>query len=135
MSKTSDLPPGAPMKLTLNQPRRFEFGFPHLDAIVLVEDFGDTVSIRASRDVFTEQRKTAFIHELASEGFIAESFRWSNPGDAESYSGIRWRVDASWLELPVGLIARAHGLMIRLQVGGFLAWATLLALFLHPARH
>ena len=120
------------MNATALPPRRFEFGFPHLDTIVLVEDFGHAVAIRASRDSFTEQRKTAFIRELASEGFIDESFQWFNPAGPDSYYGVRWRVDFSWLELPKTLLARVRRLMIGLQIGGFLGWVALLAVFLRP---
>jgi hypothetical protein len=113
------------MKTSLTQPRRYEFGFPYLDTQVLVEAFGDSVSIRATRDTFSERRKIAFIHELAAEGFIDDSYQWFSLAGSEACFGVKWSVDFSWLELPAIIIARARRFMIGLEVGGFLAWAVL----------
>lgn len=115
------------MKTTLTQPRCFEFGFPYLDTLVLVEDYGDSVDIRATRDTFSDRRKTAFIRELAAEGFIDDSYQWFTLAGPESYFGVRWRVDFSWLQLPAVVLARARRFMVRLLLGGFLLWATLIA--------
>jgi hypothetical protein len=119
------------VKTTSPQSRTYEFGFPHLDTLVLVEDHGSSVVIRATRDTFSEQRKIAFIRELAAEGFIDDSYRWFSLAGKESYFGVRWRVDFSWLELPAIIITRARRFMLGLQLGGFLVWAVLLVAFLH----
>ncbi|HEY4299250.1 MAG TPA: hypothetical protein VGM73_00150 [Candidatus Didemnitutus sp.] len=116
------------------QPRRFEFGFPYLDTCVLVEDFGQSVTIRATRNTFTEQRKIAFIRELAAEGFIDASYQWFSLAGSESYFGVRWRVDFSWLKLPVLLLARLRRMMVGMQIAGLVAWAVMLAILLHAAR-
>ena len=108
------------MRTTLQQPRRFEFGFPYLDATVLVEDYGDTVDIRASRNTFTEQRKISFVRELAAEGFIDESFRWFAVAGRDTYFGVHWSVDFSWLELSKVILDRARRFMVSLLVGGAL---------------
>jgi hypothetical protein len=121
------------MKTVQLPPRRFEFGFPHLDTSVLVEDFGDSVAIRATRDTFTEQRKIAFIRELAAEGFIDTSYQWFSLAGPEAYLGVRWRVDFSWLELPALLLARLRRLMVGMQIAGFLAWGVMLVVLLHAS--
>jgi len=115
------------MKTTLPQTRRFEFGFPYLDATVLVEDHGDTVDIRASRDTFTEARKLAFIRELAAEGFIDTAFQWFPLAGADSPLGVHWYVDFSWLELPKVLLDRARRFMVSALVGGLLLEGSLFA--------
>jgi hypothetical protein len=123
------------MKTSLTSPRHFEFCFPHLDTLILVEDNGEAVDIRATRDTFSEQRKQAFIRELAAEGFIADSYRWFSLAGPESYFGVHWRVDFSWLELPALVLARARRFMLGLLLGGGLLWAVLIAgLWLRTTR-
>jgi hypothetical protein len=123
------------MKTSLTRPRCFQFGFPYLDAVVLVEDYGDTVEIRATRNSFSEQRKVAFVRELAAEGFIDDSYQWFSLAGSESYLGVSWRVDFSWLELSRTIIARARRFMTRLLLGSFALWAVLIAsLFLRTGR-
>ena len=123
------------MNTTLTKPRRYEFGFPYLDAQVLVEDYGDTVTIRATRDTFTEQRKIAFIRELAAEGFIDDSFKWFSLAGPETYLGVRWQVDFSWLELPPRVIARARRFRVGLEVGGLVTWVILVTALLRGGLH
>jgi hypothetical protein len=122
------------MKTALTKPRQFEFYFPYLDAAVLVEDFGDSVEIRATRDTFSDQRKVSFIRELAAEGFIDDSYRWFSLAGAESYLGVSWHVDFSWLHLPRIMLERARKFMVRLLVGGFLFWAAQIACLYFVAR-
>jgi hypothetical protein len=125
----------SPMKTSLTKPRCHEFSFPYLDALVLVEVHGDSVEIRATRNTFSEQRKISFIRELAAEGFIDDSFQWFSLAGSDSYLGVRWRVDFSWLELPKIIIARARRFMMRLLLGGFLFWAAqIICLVLIPGR-
>src|ERR1700722_14737377 len=64
------------MRATPLEHRTFEFRFPALDTLVKVQVRDERVTIRASRDSFTSQRKEAFIHELATEGFIPDEYRW-----------------------------------------------------------
>ncbi|HVU18410.1 MAG TPA: hypothetical protein VHD32_16015 [Candidatus Didemnitutus sp.] len=118
------------MKTLRTQPRRFEFGFPLLDASVLVEDFGNAVVIRATRDTFTEQRKAAFVRELAAEGFIDSSYQWFGLAGPDTYFGVQWHVDFSWLELPHRLLARTNRLMVAFELGSLAAWGVLMSIFL-----
>ena len=62
------------MNSTLTRPERYEFCFPEKDTLVLVEVVGNGVTVRATRDTFTEQRKASFVRELAAEGFISDSY-------------------------------------------------------------
>jgi hypothetical protein len=55
---------------------RFDFSFPHLETFVMVEKYGESVVIHATRDTFSAERKESFIRELAAEGFIQDDFRW-----------------------------------------------------------
>jgi hypothetical protein len=77
--------------------RRFEFSFPALDTELQVELRDDEVVIRATRDAFTEDRKAAFIHELASEGFIPDEYLWYSAFEGRgSGQVVRWRIDPFW---------------------------------------
>src|SRR5258708_19436005 len=72
------------MRTLTNPSRQHEFYFPGFDNLVLVENRPDGVVIRATRDNFSEARKSFFIRELAAEGFIPDACGWfssSPPGD------------------------------------------------------
>jgi hypothetical protein len=77
---------------------RFEFSFPRLDTDLQVEVRDGDVTILATRDTFTDERKAAFVHELAAEGFIPDAFMWYSPlcyrPDGQQ---LAWRVDPTWL--------------------------------------
>ena len=60
------------MNTLIEKPTRFEFSFPRLGAVASVECRSDEVLIRTSRDALSEERKAAFVRELASEGFIPD---------------------------------------------------------------
>ncbi len=116
-------------------PRCYEFHFPELDTLVLVEASEADVTIRATRDTFSEQRKRCFIHELAAEGFIPDDYEWRSLAGSEMSRGVRWFVDVSWLRIDPAVTAIARRFMVRLLAGGFLLWFALMAgLFLFAAR-
>jgi hypothetical protein len=92
---------------------RFEFSFPGLDTLVLVEEWGGEILIRATRDTFSLERKECFIRALAAEGFIPEDFRWVSITGAEAASRARWLVDAHCLK-------SGEDLTMRRMVTGFL---------------
>ena len=102
-----------------------EFSFPDLDTLVLVENFGEDVLIRATRNTFSEQRKIYFIRELAAEGFIPDGFQRLPDLDPQS-SKVRWLVDFSWLKLHQAIAARANKFMIRLLASAALVWLGLM---------
>jgi hypothetical protein len=104
----------------------FEFGFPSLDTLLLVEVAEGDVTIRASRDTFSAQRKAYFVRELVAEGFIPEEFQWYPVGGPQSYHrGVHWLVDFSWLGIDEAVVA-----CTRRGVVGFLGLATLFTVLL-----
>jgi hypothetical protein len=109
------------MKTNTAEPRHFEFGFPCLDTLVRVEVADGDVTVRATRDTFSRQRKTSFVRMLAAEGFIPEEFSWVSLEDVQLHGrAVRWLVDFSWLE-----IGEAGGARSRRFGRGLLAFGTL----------
>jgi hypothetical protein len=87
----------------------FEFCFPKLDTLLLVEVEEGGVTIRATRDTFSPQRKACFVRELVAEGFIPDEFEWHSIGDPQSFHrGVRWLVDFSWLRVDVDMAPRTR---------------------------
>jgi hypothetical protein len=114
------------MKACTHYNRSFEFSFPELDALARVERWSDKVIVRASCNRFTDQRKVSFIHELAAEGFIPDSYQWY-AGGATSVP-LEWIVDTSWVGVSDWVTATARRAMIKLLVGGALLFVTLMVL-------
>ncbi len=78
--------------------REFQFYFPDLDNIILVECHEDeSVTIRASKNNVPVERKIFFIRKLAAEGFIPDNFQWFS-GSPDGSNGILWIKDYSWLK-------------------------------------
>lgn len=104
-------------------PKRFEFYFPDLDNLILVENLEDGgVIIRATRDVFSQQRKAFFIRQLAAEGFIPDSYQWWSG----SATGVTWVIDITWLKLPRVWLRRSKKFMVRLLVFSGVLWLALM---------
>jgi hypothetical protein len=114
-------------------PRSYEFYFPERDTLVLVEASPVEVTIRASRDTFSERRKRCFIHELAAEGFIPDDYEWHSLAVTATSRGAHWRVDPSWLRADEAARACARRFMVRLLAGGCLLWLGLMATLLLTA--
>ena len=124
-----------PVKTTREHARRFEFCFPMQDVLVLVEESESGVLIRATRDCFSAERKTAFVRELAMEGFISDQYRWATLDGAWSCFGIRWSVDYSWLVLSEEVLARTRRFMLTILLSGAGLWvAQMTALFMFARR-
>ncbi|HZL41886.1 MAG TPA: hypothetical protein VFD66_01240 [Verrucomicrobiae bacterium] len=86
------------MKTRTHPDRSFEFYFPDVDTLLLVENSDDQVWIRATKDTFTERRKLHFLHTLAAEGFVPDRCQWISSFDA-SWLPVHWAVDASWVRI------------------------------------
>jgi hypothetical protein len=110
------------MKTHQSRRHSFEFCFPKLDALLLVEETDGEVVIRASRNKFSDERKARFVRYLASEGFIPESYRFHPLAESGSFMGVRWMVDISWLKPDPALAANAQRSIIRVLAGGGLVW-------------
>jgi hypothetical protein len=109
--------------------RRFEFYYPHLDTLLQVEVQDEEVTVRASRDTFSVQRKICFIRELAAEGFIPDECPWfSLAGPESSCRGVHWRVDIAWLKFDEAAAARTRRFVLKLLAGATLLLALLLGL-------
>jgi hypothetical protein len=112
--------------------RRFEFYFSDLDTLVQVEESDGAVVVRATRDNVSERRKHRFIHELAAEGFIPDSCRWFSLSSSESFCGVRWVVDTSWVKLSEVVTIRVRRFVLRLFLSAtLLLLAIMAALILH----
>jgi len=113
-----------------NGRRQFEFCFPDLDTLVLVEEFNERLVIRSTRDTFSEKRKICFIHWLASEGFISESYQWYSDSESAKWLRVQWWIDYSWLKLDATQIARTRRFMVGLLIGAGLLWLGMMAALL-----
>ena len=117
------------MNPQIHSTQRFEFGFPELDTLLLVENDGDEIVVRATRNTFSAKDKACFIRHLASEGFIPSRLRWASGLDSE-WPEIRWVVDSSWVRVPAVVKARSRRFMTRLLLGAGLFWAAMIAVVL-----
>ena len=119
------------MKAQTHSDRSFEFYFRDQDTQFLVEDAGDEVIIRATRNTFSDERKAAFLHELAAEGFIPDRYQWSSNSGA-AWAPVRWLVDNSWMQIYPANTARTRRFMLRLLGAAAVIWLlTMSALIIH----
>ena len=115
------------MSTLRQQPQQFEFSFPALDTLVLVEEDDAGVTIRATRDNFSDERKDAFLRELVQEGFISERHRWELSGEW-SEARVRWQVDCSWVRLSEALLARPRRFMVKMLWSSVCLWVAMMSL-------
>lgn len=123
------------MKTTLTSRPCFEFSYPQLDTLVQVEETDDHVVIRATRDVFSKAQKRSFVHHLAQEGFIADSYRWGMSFESPFHPTIRWIIDSRWLAIGPEVRATARRFMLRLFFGAAASWLVLMWLFVVRPGH
>jgi hypothetical protein len=76
-------------------PERFTVYIPDLDNCVLIENNPDGVVIRATRDNFSDTRKTFFIRHLATEGYIPDQYQWFSEPSEDGAGGLRWIASVS----------------------------------------
>jgi hypothetical protein len=112
------------------EPHIYHFCFPALDTLLQVEETGGEVTVRASRNSFSEVRKTHFIHELAAEGFIPEQFQWLYPTAASAVGGVRWLVDHSCFRPDGAQTVRTRRVMVRLLGAAGCFWLVLMGILL-----
>ena len=111
-------------------PQYYEFYFPDVDTLIEVEREPAAVTIRASRDTFSERRKRAFIRELAAEGFIPDDYEWLSLANSDYSRGARWLVDLSWLKISPAVRTCARRFMVRLIGGAFFIWLVMMTMLL-----
>lgn len=96
---------------------------------VRVEVAGEDVTVRASRNGFSEQRKSAFIRELSAEGFIPDSHRWYFALDGDGFGrGVRWIIDRSFMETDEKIQAHGRRFVLGLFSGTLLGTVLLMVL-------
>jgi hypothetical protein len=98
--------------------------------VVFVEVWDESVTIRATRNTFSAQRRAAFVRELVEEGFVPEDCLSVFLSGAEtSCRAVHWIVDPSWLIQDEAMAARTRRFVLKLTV----AAAAMLALFVGSA--
>jgi hypothetical protein len=107
--------------------RCYEFCFPNLDTLVLVEENDELVLVRATRNTFSERRKIFFIRELAAEGFVSDEYRYVETISPTNYLPVRWLIDYSWLKPAAkALAARTRRIMVGMLGGATLLWLVMM---------
>jgi len=105
----------------------FEFSFPDIDTLAAVENTDTEIVIHMSRDKFSEERKTAFVRELVSEGFIPDSYLWCGR--------VRWIVDPAWWAPSPETRALAFRFMATLFASSALFWLVLMGMLFLRVAH
>ncbi len=102
--------------------------------LIVVENSGDSVVIRATRDNFSEREKVCFIRYLAAEGFISDEFEHFRKSDWPGTS-ITWVVDHRWVRRKPAYLQRVDRFMIQLFVFASILWLAQMSFaFLSSAR-
>lgn len=110
--------------------RDFQFYFPDLDNIILVECHEDeTVTVRASKNNVPEERKINFIRQLAAEGFIPDNYQWFS-GSTDGSNGVQWIKDYSWLKTHTPSNRRTNRWMGGLLLAGGILWIAMMRVLL-----
>jgi len=119
------------MRAQVNFPQQFEFAISNSNQI-LVENQAEGVIIRAARNTISSREKLFIIRHLAMEGFIPERYQWFTDSEPESFSGLSWTVDDSWLKKDSAQQRKALRQILRLIFWAGLFWLALMAFaFLH----
>ena len=99
--------------------------------VLVVENHGDVIRVRAARDNFTPERKACFVRYLAAEGYIPVRYERLRNLDGGA-SGLDWLVDGSVLKVPRSGRPQALRQLLRVLLCAGLLWLALMALaFLH----
>ena len=110
--------------------RDFQFYFPDLDNIVLVECGEDeSVTVRVTKNNVSERRKISFIRKLAVEGFIPDEYQWFS-GSTDGSNGVLWIKDYSWLKSHQPSNRRANRFMRQLLVASCILWVAMMRVLL-----
>jgi hypothetical protein len=115
--------------------RDFQFYFPDLDNILLVECHEDeSVTVRASKDNVTDERKICFIRKLAAEGFIPDQYQWYS-GSTDGSVAVRWVKDYSWLKTHQPSKRRSNRVMARMFVAACVLWLAMMRVLIVSGDH
>jgi len=121
------------MKTAFTAPK-YEFCNNEPYNLLLVEQNESGVLIRAAWDNFSDRRKAFFIKEIAAEGFIPDRYQWFSNFEENSYNGVRWVIDRSWLKVHPESVVKARKFMFwMLLMTGFL-WLLMMVGLALPTR-
>jgi hypothetical protein len=111
-------------------PKEIEFVRHHPENFILVEnEAGGTVLVRAARNNYSDRQKRAFIRELAAEGFIPDHLeRISDPDFGGSPCGVHWVIDHSWMQIHSAVQRKATRAVVTMLLIGVLLWGLLMFL-------
>src|SRR5882724_12446521 len=115
-----------PMKTKVQSTRSFQFTFPDLKTLLVVERADDQVIIRASRNTFSARHKIHFLRFLATEGFIPDRYQRISSFDAE-WAQVCWLVDFSCARNRLGNPTRTRKIMFRVLGWAVLLWLGMIA--------
>ena len=96
----------------------FELSTHNPSNLVVVEQHGDSVVVRAAHDNFSERRKAFLIRQLAAEGYIPD--RYESFTEDAPVSGLIWVLDRSLLIIGPEATRRTRRFMWRLIAAGCL---------------
>ncbi len=119
------------MKTAFNSPK-YEFCNNEPYNLILVEQKEDGVLIRAAWDNFSDRRKAFFIKQIAAEGFIPDRYQWFSNFEANSYTGIRWVIDRSWVTVDREQVWKARRLVWGMLLAALFFWLILLGALALP---
>jgi hypothetical protein len=114
------------IRSTSGVPHEVELYDLRLDNLVRIENQCAGLTIRATRDQVSQGAQDSFIHYLASEGFIAETYRWASANSGQGRPQIRWVTDGSWVRF------RHRRIRMATRVWAYLTWGRLWLLALLP---
>jgi len=111
-------------------PGQLEFYFADVDTHVLVENAEGGPVIRATRNSFSESRKSHFVRQLAAEGYIPDRYEWFCHANSDEPQSVKWLVDRSWVRLDPEIRRRAARNFLYTLLCGGLFWLFVLLLLL-----
>jgi hypothetical protein len=97
-----------------------EFSTHNPGNLIVVEQDGESVLIRAAQDNFSERRKAFLIRQLAAEGYIPE--RYQEFTEYAPVAGLEWVTDRSLMTMGPEATGRTRRFMQRLIAGACLLW-------------
>lgn len=122
------------MKTTTVDRHAFEFNYPTLDTLILVEENEADVVVRATRNTFSMERKAAFLRELVSEGFVSEKFLWANLGAGPGRLHVHWLIDRTWPQVSEQVLRQSRKFMLTLLSSVSLVWLIMMIVLFSFSR-
>ncbi len=102
--------------------------------LVMVENIGGRVIIRAARNNLSIRRKLYLIRYLAAEGYIPARFERICERRPNGLSAIKWMIDPTCFKPAPTPRQQTNRFMARLIIGAFVLWLALIVLaFLNAA--